>query len=146
MRGDKLNVTKKKRNGKIRNCKYIVRKARKFRCNSLIPSFSIWRTLHNFFFFSFPSFFFFFFFFSSSSFSFYSSSSFFFFLIFIIFFSFSFSSSSSSSFFFLSATTYIRFWLAQPLSSKYLYSVLISSNCLFLCSLYLPKLHIPNVF
>ena len=43
-------------------------------------------------------------------------------------------------FFFLkSATTCIRFWLAQPLSSSYLYSVLLSSNCLRSRSLYLPK-------
>ena len=40
----------------------------------------------------------------------------------------------------------IRFWLAQPLSSKYLYYVLLFSNCVCLCSLYLPKRHLPNVF
>jgi len=46
------------------------------------------------------------------------------------------------SVFLQSATPYIRFWLAQPLSSIYLYSVLLSSNCVRLCSLYLPKCHL----
>ena len=34
-----------------------------------------------------------------------------------------------------SATSCIRFWLAKPLSSNYLYSVLLSSNCICLFSL-----------
>ena len=49
-------------------------------------------------------------------------------------------------FFLQSATTYIRFWLAQPLSSTYLYSVLLSSNFLCLCSLYLPNVFFPTCF
>jgi hypothetical protein len=44
------------------------------------------------------------------------------------------------------ATTHIRFWLAQPLSSKYLYSVLLSSKCVHSRSLSIPKRHLPNVF
>ena len=57
------------------------------------------------------------------------------------------SSYSSPFFFFLqSATTYIRFWLAQRLSSNCLYSVPFSSNCVHSYSLYLPKRRFPNVF
>ena len=89
-------------------------------CNSLDKS-----NVTNLFFF-FLSFFLFFRFFSL-----------FLFILLIIFFFFFF-------FFFLlllllSATTYVRFSLVQPLSSNYIYSVLISSNCVRLCSLYLPK-------
>ena len=45
-------------------------------------------------------------------------------------------------FFLQSATT----WLAQPLPSNYLYSVLLSSNCFCLCSSYLPKVIFPKCF
>ena len=48
-------------------------------------------------------------------------------------------------FFLQSATTYIKFWLAQTLSSNHLYPVLFSSSCVHLCSLYLPKrVPVPN--
>jgi len=84
---------------------------------------------------------------SSSSFPPSSSSSFpssFFLLLLSFFFLFSFSFSFFFFFFLQSATTYIRFWLAQPLPSNYFYSLLLSSNCLCSRSLYLPKRHFPT--
>ena len=42
-----------------------------------------------------------------------------------------------------STTPYIRFWLAQLLSPTYLHSVQLSSNCVALCTFYLPKRHLP---
>jgi hypothetical protein len=48
-------------------------------------------------------------------------------------------------FFYYSAATYLRFWLAQLLSSIYLCSVLHSSSCVHSRSMYFPKRHLPNV-
>jgi len=51
-----------------------------------------------------------------------------------------------SLFFLQSATTYIRFWLAQRLSFSCLNSILISSNCVRSCALCLLKRHLPKCF
>ena len=49
-----------------------------------------------------------------------------------------------NNFFLQSATNCIRFWLAQLIYSNCFYSVLLFSDCLRSCSLYLPKRHLPK--